>query len=93
MTPTEIAQVVNITLEKLGLLKPYVSQAKAFRMYGRTNVERWVKEGWVKPVRDTETSSKRYNIWELEKVAFNNNVLNKFKNENHKRTNRKVKQG
>ena len=91
MIPSEVEQVVNITLEKLGLLKPYVSQAKAFKLYGRTNVERWVKEGWVNPVRDTETSSKRYNIWELEKIALNNNVLKKYENE--KRRNRKNVKG
>lgn len=88
MTPSEIQQIVNATLISLGLIKPYVTQAEAFRMYGRTNVERWVKEGLVKPVRDTETSTKRYLRTELEQTAINNNVLNKF---SHVTTRRRTK--
>lgn len=78
MTTTEIQQVVNTTLIQLGLLKPYVTQAEAFRMYGRSKVELWVKEGWIKYLKDTETGSKRFQRTELEEVASKNNVLNKY---------------
>lgn len=37
---------------KMGKLKPYITQNAAYRTYGRNVVERWVKEGLIKLIKD-----------------------------------------
>lgn len=77
MTTQEIQQVVSETLKQLGLVKATISQAEAFRRYGRGKVERWVAEGWISPVSDG-SGPKRYDIMQLYQVSKNNNALNKY---------------
>ena len=78
MTPAEIQTVVSQTLQALGLLKPIVSQAEAYRMYGRSKVTYWTKVGLLKTAKDTTNGKKRYSRTELENIALKNNVLNKY---------------
>ncbi len=35
----------------------YLKQAEAFRIYGRSTVERWIREGLVIPVKEGKGSS------------------------------------
>jgi hypothetical protein len=47
---TFLSAIRNVVQEELGKAvgkRPFVSQAKAFNTYGRRNVERWVKMGYV----------------------------------------------
>lgn len=46
------------TLVELGILKAHLSQSEAFRTYGRANVERWIKEGLIEPIKDGPHSAK-----------------------------------
>ena len=45
-----------------------ISQAKAFKMYGRADVERWIKSGKLKPSR-ISPGKKRYKLTDLQKLA------------------------
>ena len=45
-----------------------ISQAQAYRMYGRADVERWVKSGKLKPVR-ISPGKKRYRLIDLQELA------------------------
>ena len=45
-----------------------VSQAQAFKMYGRADVERWIKSGKLQPVR-ISPGKKRYRLVDLQKLA------------------------
>ena len=50
----------------LGIIKPYMSKAEAFKMYGRANVERWVKEQLIIPIKDGGNSAK----WRLCRIRL-----------------------
>lgn len=56
----------------------FISQNKAFRMYGRAAVERWIGQGLVKRCKDQsgKNSSIRLSVIELESAAFKSNVFN-----------------
>ena len=45
-----------------------ISQAKAFKMFGRADVERWVKSGKLMPCR-ISPGKKRYKLADLQKLA------------------------
>lgn len=79
MDSLEIQRVVHTVLEQLGLLKPYLSQAEAYRMYGRAKITQWIREGWIKPVKDTDNGKMRFERIHLAEVAANQNVLEKYK--------------
>lgn len=40
-------------LAEAALVKPYINQAEAFRVYGRRNVQAWVKDGRVNKIKGT----------------------------------------
>jgi len=40
-----------------GKLKPYITKAQAFRLYGRKNIERWLNEGLLTPRKDGDHSA------------------------------------
>ena len=50
----------------------WVSQAEAYRLYGRTNVERWVKNGRCPQRSYSKGKRKRIRIADLERCAENN---------------------
>lgn len=51
-------------------LKPYVSKSEAYKKYGRRLVDRWLKEGLIKQIKDGDTNhSIRIDRVELESVA------------------------
>lgn len=45
-----------------------VSQAQAFRLFGRADVERWVRSGKLHPVR-ISPGKKRYRLVDLQELA------------------------
>lgn len=45
-----------------------ISQAQAFKMFGRADVERWIKNGKITPCR-ISPGKKRYKLIELQKLA------------------------
>ena len=62
------------TLVSVGLLKPYVSLREAYRQYGEGTVDRWVKEGVIKKIKDGEGNSKvRISRVQLEAAAQTQN--------------------
>lgn len=53
-----------------GQLPDTLTKAQAFRLYGRTNVERWIHEGLINPVKQRNNSSKKFiDRLKLEMVA------------------------
>ncbi len=46
-----------IVLIKTGQIKPYITKAQAFRLYGRKNIERWLDEGLLMPRKDGNHSA------------------------------------
>ena len=56
----KIHQVENGQLE--------ISQAKAFKMFGSADVERWLRNGKLKPCR-VSPGKKRYRLIDLQKLA------------------------
>ena len=94
MTDTEIIkQVVFETLRQLGKLDKTINKAEAYRRYPRNDIDRLTKNATLKWIQHTENGSKYIEVTHLDEVMKSNNVLNKFKNENHKRTNRRNVKG
>jgi hypothetical protein len=58
------------TLIASGQLPDTLTKAQAFRLYGRTNIERWISEGLIHPVKQHGNSSKKFiDRLKLESVA------------------------
>lgn len=62
-------------LQELGLDKQrkWISQAEAYRLFGKTNVKRWIERGQLPVYSDGDGNRKRLYIADLEKVASKNN--------------------
>lgn len=62
-------QFVNelATMIALRIHQVEISQTKVFPMYGRADVERWIKSGKLKPSR-ISPSKKRYKLTDLQKL-------------------------
>ncbi len=72
---------VKKTLVELGLLTPYLSKQQAYKMYGRAQVDRWLKEKLIGKIKDgTNTSSMRLSRMELEMVAKTSNRMSWYTN-------------
>lgn len=57
-------------LENAGLLRPYLKLREAQRQYGVRVVNRWIKEGLVRPIKDGDrTASVRISRLEIESIA------------------------
>ena len=53
-----------------GQLPDTLTKAQASRLYGRTNIERWISEGLINPVKQRDNSSKKFiDRLKLESVA------------------------
>ena len=53
--------------------RKWVSQAEAYRLFGRTNVKRWIERGQLPVYSDGDGNRKRVYIADLERVAKKNN--------------------
>lgn len=68
-------------LTATGALKPYMSKSEAYKMYGRRQVDRWLREGLIKKIKDgTDTSNIRLDRVELETCAKTSNRASWFRN-------------
>ncbi|MDX9848748.1 MAG: hypothetical protein RBT74_17350 [Tenuifilaceae bacterium] len=57
-------------LMDVGLLKPYLKLRESYRLYGEAIVNRWIKEGLVRVIKDgTRNASVRIDRLELLTVA------------------------
>ena len=55
-------------------LKPYISKREAHRLYGRAIVDRWIKEGLIKEIKDGDNSSTvRIDRIQIEIIAKSSN--------------------
>ncbi|MGF7079726.1 hypothetical protein [Mucilaginibacter sp. UYCu711] len=54
----------QIALVRTGQLKPYLSKAEAYRLYGRKNIEAWIREGMLTPRKDGDHSAS----WRLDRI-------------------------
>ncbi|MDE6493100.1 MAG: hypothetical protein K2O66_03740 [Bacteroidales bacterium] len=63
------------TIEQLGVAPPFLSLREAGRQYGARRVNRWIKQGLVKPVHDGGTSPKRVIVSELLNAAIGENAF------------------
>lgn len=65
---------VNSAIRRIGIMPiEWVSQAKAYRQYGRTTVRRWVMQGWLPVYSDGNNKRKRIMRNDLERCAARNN--------------------
>lgn len=61
-------------LAKAGVIRPFINKSEAFKLYGRTNIEKWLKAGLITPRKDGAKSCQwRLERSELETVAKANN--------------------
>lgn len=62
-------------LQELGLDKQrkWISQAEAYRLFGKTNVKRWIERGQLPVYSDGNGNRKRLYVADLERVANKNN--------------------
>lgn len=74
-----IRKIVKETHRQLGKLETHITQAEAYRRYGRRRVYNLRKQGYLKPVRDEEKTNMLYSVAELDEVMTRNNCLEKFK--------------
>lgn len=65
---TELATKIAIKLHQVEKGQLEICQAQAFRMFGRADVERWVKTGKLMPCR-ISPGKKRYKLIDLQKLA------------------------
>ena len=55
-------------------LKPYISKTLAYRIYGRSNVDFWIKKRLVKEIKDGDNNSTiRIDRIQLETIAATSN--------------------
>lgn len=69
----------NCAMEKAGLLATHVSMTDAYKQHKRRNVDRWVKEGKIKPIRLSGNATKRFLVraeLEVLEKSFNRPVYN-----------------
>lgn len=59
---------------EMGIIKPVLSKTEAYEKFGKANVDRWIKEGLLKPHRDGNHTAKfRINRYDLELLAISSN--------------------
>lgn len=63
----------NQVLINIGKIPAAIKRSEAIKLYGRGNVDRWVKEGLLKPIQDGSNASVRYSLQELTGVALASN--------------------
>ena len=64
----DLATKVALKMHQIEKGQLEVSQAKAYKMYGRADVERWIRTGKLKPCR-ISPGKKRYKLIDLQRLA------------------------
>ena len=65
---TDLATKIALKMHQVEKGQLEISQAQAYKMFGRADVERWVKNGKIEPVR-ISPGTKRYRLIDLQKLA------------------------
>ena len=65
---TDLATKIALKMHQVEKGQLEISQAQAYKMFGRADVERWVKNGKIEPVR-ISPGKKRYKLIDLQKLA------------------------
>ena len=65
---TDLATKIALKMHQVEKGQLEISQAQAYKMFGRADVERWVKNGKIEPVRILP-GKKRYRLIDLQKLA------------------------
>lgn len=64
----ELALKIALKMHQVEKGQLEISQTKAYKMFGRADVERWVKNGKLQPSR-ISPGKKRYKLIDLQKLA------------------------
>jgi hypothetical protein len=51
---------------RLGAIKPYLNKTQAFKIYGRSKVESWLKDGHIRLIKDGDHSA----AWRLDRIQL-----------------------
>jgi len=63
-------------LVQTGKIKPYLTKAESFRLYGRKNIEHWINEGMITARKDGELSASwRIDCIEVEAIIRTTEIL------------------
>lgn len=63
----------------VGILKPYMTKAEAFRLFGRKNIEHWLELGLITPRKDGGQSARwRIDRLEAESIKYALELLRIF---------------
>ncbi len=54
------------SLIQTGHIRPYLNKNEAFKLYGRANVENWLKDGLITPRKDGDYSA----AWRIERMEI-----------------------
>jgi hypothetical protein len=66
-------------LVEIGKLSPMITKAQAYKLHGRSQVDRWIKEGLLRQYKDGENTSKvRIDRMQLETIAKSSNRASYF---------------
>ena len=65
---SELATKIALKLYQIEKGQMEVSQAQAFKLFGRADVERWLKKGLITP-RRISPGKKRFKLQDLQKLA------------------------
>ena len=63
-----LATKVALRMHQVGKGQMEISQAQAYRLFGRADVERWKKSGKLQPCR-ISSGKKRYRLVDLQELA------------------------
>ncbi len=64
---TEAAEMgAKKALSEAGIIKPYLKKSEAFKLYGRSTVERWIKEQLITARKDGNDSA----AWRLDRIEL-----------------------
>lgn len=74
-----LMQRIVTLMGEAGIITDTISQSRAYELYGRRTVERWVQRGYLTVNSDGARRRKRYSVVELHKAEKNNNIKSKTK--------------
>lgn len=67
----------TLALTKAGNIKPFINQSEAYRLYGRANVDNWIRKGLITPNKDNKSNNSQVRIdrIQIESVSKRNNRI------------------
>jgi hypothetical protein len=72
---TTLESGANKVLQQFGALNPMLTKAAAYRLYGRSDVDRWIEAGLILPEQSAgKKSHQQFNRAKLESIASTSNT-------------------